>query len=426
MIGWLTPLWFAGLITLPLIWWLHRRPHKEDDIPVSSLLLWRHSNATLSSKTGRALTDPLWWLRAALITLLILAGADPTWQGRIAESTPDSATAVVQESENSAVTLLSLRPSMVHEQRLEGLITVAHQGKTTAQRELTLLLDEQPTERWSINIAPGGEVIQPFHVTQNDLAKLTAQLTPADAINSDDQLTLTRRFTLPVLYNLWGECDKPVQTVLASLPLTKATAADEAELNISCGHELHPSSAPTLWIYHDQQTLPVTAPPLWRNTTSSLQRITLPEANLQRFASPTSSRMTPILTAGDTTLIEQQEQPQRLIRVLLDITSPTLTTTPEYPLFIAGLLEQTLSRPLLDRMDTVQHPITTTAELPAVAALVSQKPASESQLRQGQYPLAPWLIVLAALLFAVDIGRSYLGYCRIKLSPHPERAKRYG
>ena len=79
MIEWLSPWWLLGLLTLPLVWWLHRRPAADTAIPVSSLLLWQSSKNEGAAMHRFNKTDPLWWLRALIVSLLIIAAATPTW-----------------------------------------------------------------------------------------------------------------------------------------------------------------------------------------------------------------------------------------------------------------------------------------------------------------------------------------------------------
>jgi len=73
------PIWLAGLAVIPLIWWLHRLGDTDAAAPVSAAFLF-HSQAD-EVKTSHALprANPLWILRATLLSLLVLALARLTW-----------------------------------------------------------------------------------------------------------------------------------------------------------------------------------------------------------------------------------------------------------------------------------------------------------------------------------------------------------
>ena len=73
------PIWLVGLAVIPLIWWLHRLGDPDAAAPVSAAFLF-HTQAD-EAKTSHPLprANPLWILRAALLSLLVLALARLTW-----------------------------------------------------------------------------------------------------------------------------------------------------------------------------------------------------------------------------------------------------------------------------------------------------------------------------------------------------------
>jgi hypothetical protein len=74
-----TPIWLLGLAVIPLVWWLHRLGDPDAAAPVSAAFLFRaHADETNASRTlPRA--HPVWILRAALLSLLVLALAGLNW-----------------------------------------------------------------------------------------------------------------------------------------------------------------------------------------------------------------------------------------------------------------------------------------------------------------------------------------------------------
>ncbi len=73
MLSLAAPIWLAGLAVIPLIWWLHRLGDPDVAAPVSAAFLF-HTHAD-ETKTSHALprANPLWILRATLLSLLVLA-----------------------------------------------------------------------------------------------------------------------------------------------------------------------------------------------------------------------------------------------------------------------------------------------------------------------------------------------------------------
>jgi len=73
------PIWLTGLAVIPLIWWLHRLGDRDAAPPVSAaFLFYTQADETKTSHTlPRA--NPLWILRATLLSLLVLALTRLTW-----------------------------------------------------------------------------------------------------------------------------------------------------------------------------------------------------------------------------------------------------------------------------------------------------------------------------------------------------------
>jgi hypothetical protein len=73
------PLWLIGLAVIPLIWWLHRFGDSDAATPVSAAFLFQ--SQLDETKTSHTLprANPLWILRAILVSLLVLALARLNW-----------------------------------------------------------------------------------------------------------------------------------------------------------------------------------------------------------------------------------------------------------------------------------------------------------------------------------------------------------
>ena len=79
MIEWAAPLWLFALLALPIIWWLHRFTRSNKPFTVSAGFLWSSYSQDASIAINQyKVTDPVWWLRAAVLALFILALAAPS------------------------------------------------------------------------------------------------------------------------------------------------------------------------------------------------------------------------------------------------------------------------------------------------------------------------------------------------------------
>jgi hypothetical protein len=512
MIEWLAPWWLLGLLTLPLIWWLHRRPAQARATPVSSLLLWQGARAQGTAQQRRNKTDPLWWLRAAIITLLLAAAATPAWltqmgprievwfddsrsmqtqessgtRLQLATSTlldkldDENPSAVIlhslsqpgrqlllqaterghwrsaidewlqtseqelqlpqawqmargsshwlvsdgadpaypdwlaqaplahvvqvgQANDNSAITRLSLRPAL-DDNRLEGMVIVTHQGDQTATRDLTIKVDDQPLQQWPLTLEGATSVRKSFVMPRRDGIKLSATLTPGDALGSDDSLELSATQTTPLAYALQGECNERLQTALIAHPMLRATAdASQAALTLVCGAALKQRNNATLWFYRNQRAAPLNAAPTWQMAGEALSKIALPEQGLQYFVSQTEQQNEALLRAEDAVLIEQQKTKSNLVKVSLDMESPGLRNTTAYPLLILSLIDLAMERNLSDAIDTVQRNVSESDIAPH--PLTIQRPQRATANVAGASPLAPWLIAAAIFLLIIDLLR---------------------
>lgn len=74
--------WLLALLALPLVWWLHRFQEPDQTYPVAALFLWRaHADVAHQRRQARH-AQPIWWLRALTVGLLIVALCSPQWRSR--------------------------------------------------------------------------------------------------------------------------------------------------------------------------------------------------------------------------------------------------------------------------------------------------------------------------------------------------------
>lgn len=74
-----SPIWLIGLVVIPLIWWLHRLGDPGEATPVSAAFLFHIRADEMKPSRASPKTNPLWILRAILLSLLVLALTRPYW-----------------------------------------------------------------------------------------------------------------------------------------------------------------------------------------------------------------------------------------------------------------------------------------------------------------------------------------------------------
>jgi hypothetical protein len=82
MLSFSTPWWLLAMLALPLVWWLHRFHEPDQAYPVAALFLWRSYKDTGHQRRQAPRAEPIWWLRALTVCLLVLALSGPQWHDR--------------------------------------------------------------------------------------------------------------------------------------------------------------------------------------------------------------------------------------------------------------------------------------------------------------------------------------------------------
>jgi hypothetical protein len=200
-------------------------------------------------------------------------------------------------------------------------------------------------------------------------------------------------------------------TALSSHPLLKAANEQtQAAFTVVCGEKLIKTDTAMLWFFRNDQATAVDGTPNWHDAGTDLNRIVLTRHDLYHFTSrsdrsPTNtlspnSKKRAILIAGDDVLIELSESAQRLVKVSLDLDSPVLAGTIQYPLLMLGLIDLTVARHLSDEIDTIQRSVTESDVAPHRLTIAQPYYPPDPVARQSN--IAPWLIGLALLLLACD------------------------
>lgn len=141
------PWWLLGLAVIPLIRWLHRFHASAPTVLVTALFPWRQAVPAEGQGRRRSRPSPLWWLRAAIATALLLALAEPRWQGAACPLEvwlDDSPSLYAQESTGSRLELAMDVLLAALAERPAGPVTVRSLGDPSR----SLALDPARPNDW--------------------------------------------------------------------------------------------------------------------------------------------------------------------------------------------------------------------------------------------------------------------------------------
>ena len=138
-------MWLLALATLPAVWWLHRFHEPDRAHTVAALFLWPDRNATGERRQLPRRTDPLWWLRALTVALVVLALSKPHW------SETDSGPLVIWVDDSASMFAQEQGVSRLQ----QALATLEAQLNGKGYTSITLRSLAAPGEQLVLNPRPG-------------------------------------------------------------------------------------------------------------------------------------------------------------------------------------------------------------------------------------------------------------------------------
>lgn len=475
-----SPAWLFGLLLVPLIWYLHRSGPVLRRHPVSSLLLWKRSEATTSEAGARRHPDPAWIWRAVIATVLSIVLARPQvesgsapvtiWlddslsmrtveEGRTrTEAGIAEARDLVKQRANAAIVVRKLSrpwqalplkdsaasgepgaepapppielldPSRSHwlvtdgadaklndwtrTAPLERVIRVGditrnvgitrvaarrQPGATQAiavevrvsnggsERERrTLLLDDGSAApiTQQLTVEPGASQAVVF--TLDTVARsLRLQLSPADALEDDDDATLDLASLDRIGVGVGEDCPAGIAKAIAAHPALRPGDESSAQVLLDCGAAgAGRLQVPRIRFADGRLTQVSDDVWLWAADVDAARRISASELPRQMRGDldPLASEDRVLLSAGDTPLIVRRGGSPRVVDVALDMESAAFRTQQSFPLLISLLVDEALGQQLLGRVAALERGpaasrVASLGKLDARAAAVAPTPA---------------------------------------------------
>lgn len=316
---------------------------------------------------------------------------------------------VGQSTENSAITLLSIRSGLKVSDNWKGLISLNHYGLKPVERTLELVSGSHSLKQWTIKLIPEQSYYIDFDIDFDfdiDIGVLPEQqlllrFVSPDDLPEDDQLSVLP--TLPVPTHILGICPTALITAINAHPFlnTGISASSKADLNIVCGDEFDAQNGNVLRFHSSNQAKKITSAAVWLNSADKLSNLFLQQdwlAYSEKNHEPINSY--PVLVADKTSLITLTESPSRTLDCYLDMNYPEFIHRPEYPALVAGLIDRVLGNAVLDNILSTE----TVADESRITPLpIKQSLPINSVVNQAvAFDLTPYLIMMAIIMLLVD------------------------
>lgn len=333
---------------------------------------------------------------------LVTDGADPQLKQSIDYLPFHQVIRVGNATENSAVTLLAVRPNWQDLNRWQGIIRVNHFGQSDSERTIELWSGKQKLEQWQLRLAPGQSQDIDFVIDYRHTRPfpVIVHLMPADSLEQDNELSLN--LPAPIATKVYGTCPPPLIAAIHAHPFLQTEIPDIANsgLNIVCGDSVVDESVATIRFHQASRLQKLEAVTSWSSSAGALRDLLLPQQVLRQVQSwANSATGIPILRSGSIPLITLAETSSRVLDCYIDMSSESFAKQTEYPVLFAGLVDLVLNQSLLNPIVT----ITRDSDASRVKPLPLKLDVNSVESLQLAAPdCVPYLILFAILLLLFD------------------------
>lgn len=332
--------------------------------------------------------------------VLLTDGADITLNQWAQSASLHHTIQVGEETQNIALTQLSLRQPLNQSDNIDALARIDNLGKTPQKARLILQHETQIIDVQKLDLPPSGKTIVTFSIPALSRKSLDARVESVnDPLPLDDSLSLESDRLNPLLrYEKRGSCSQNILAVLDSHPRI-IQDKKQADVIIDCSGNADESDRPTLRLHPPRSIQKTTQTAHWHsNLTMEPLRMTagLPYNN---EAPALNANAIPILSADGRMLILKQNKTTQAIDSYLDYSNPVFARYPEYPLLIFSLIAEVTGR----NMDIV--PFIAARELNAsriTPYALSGISASPVEIQTTQTSFTPMLLLASLFVLLLD------------------------
>lgn len=341
---------------------------------------------------------------------LLTDGADPTVLGWPGGNRADRYFQVAGIHRNVGIDRLAARRNLQDPRRLNLQLQVVNGGDATEERIVEIATDTGEVARSRQRLAPHTAAMVTADIATAN--RVSAKLTPADAVAEDDVITLDLRPLRARRVATDATCPRALLDAVRSHPALQLTdAVSGVDAALDCGAAATPRSAPTLRIMAGRLPMPVKGPLTWSSTVPASRHVALQGDSLRiaaQLARPQADDVV-LLAAGDTTLILARHSATPLLETALDFGAASAGSSPDTPLVVDFLFSRLLGYSLLDQVATMERGPYAAAVVPAQRLDGTARPDTVHAVRVRDLTRQVLAIGLLVLLWEiVALARNWL------------------
>lgn len=318
-------------------------------------------------------------------------------------------------TENSALTVLAASRDPVEDTHFDILVTVANTGLQPVTRLLRLESGGQLLMNEDLQLEPG----ETIHLQRNVATTanfLSATLTPTDALDLDDHLTLSMDPLQKVPVRVDRNCGLALRRVLNVHPAVRLSDTNTAQtLVISCPQTAFDTGPDTITTTAGARIRVLNGPsqkisttPVWLPNERTPDQLVLSSGWLSVSRWPASypqNGRRRILDAGGYPLAflhNRNAAGFASVDTVIDLAYLPFTQQPEYAAFVATLMDLATGRQLLDEAASVSGDKAASTVIPG--RIETEQNRSRQYHRRSTQSVSSWFVMLAALLLALDVA----------------------
>jgi len=316
-----------------------------------------------------------------------------------------------QQTENTAITGLSLRRSLTQSESFKGLLRISNQGINTSLINIEILKDKKIVQKKNHKLLADEIKNIDFEIDQLPDHELSARITTNDALEIDNNLSLPIKPLKSIATEIYGACGKHINAAIHAHPLMQMNKNSPTQLTINCSDKKHPTETPTIWLHPDSHFTSITATPKWSTFDKNNNQALIIKKDWISLGSSKKNiagNSSIVLSTDKETLVGIRNTPQRIVDVFIDMENPALTYQQAYAMLINQLLTLALEEkmPVSSSTSFLSSILSTSrsaeeSDIKPYALTLSKHNTDYSQIRTYRN-LSVYFILLAGLLILLD------------------------
>jgi hypothetical protein len=317
-------------------------------------------------------------------------------------------------TENSAVTRLAVRRSLDSPDGLDVLVSLSNTGLQSDVRQLELRSRELLLQQAEVLLPPGQTIHWQTQVVAVE-PSLSASLAPQDSLSADDKLAIGLQKFRPLVAVVGANCGTALRLALATHPaLQVSNTATNPDLRVNCPRDQFPdASGPEAQIRAlISSARPLESTPTWLPGAGVRQDLVVPADWISaaawpgQIAAPGNELVfgtldTPLVVKRDGTGGSSSGRPA-VVDTIIDMSNPLFTRQPEYPAFVATLVDLATGRDLLNESMVMSRNALASIVQPTQ---IDRRPGQAQNFqRTVNSSLSGFFVVMATLVLLLDLA----------------------